>query len=84
MSYKDRQKTMDLIRKGVVAQAEELAKKQEKNRQGENVTEISFRNTDEENPFKNMSSEEKDKHLLLMTKAINELTERMNKQGEGQ
>lgn len=75
---------MNLLRQGVREQAEELAQKQAENRQGENVKEISFRNTDAENPFKNMSSEEKDKHLLMMTKAINELTERMNKQGEGQ
>jgi len=77
MSYIERQKTMELIRQGIKEQAEELAKKQEENRQGENIT--SFSNTE-----KTLTQDEK---IELLTKAVAELTIKVNggnTNGEGE
>lgn len=66
------QETMDLMRKGIAEQAEELAKQQEKNRHAENVQNIKTSGSD--NP-ENMTTDEK---LELLTKAVADLTIKVN------
>ncbi|WP_163583426.1 hypothetical protein [Gracilibacillus saliphilus] len=51
---------------------QELKKKQETSRQEENKTNINL----SEN--RKMTSEEKDQHILNLTDAVNQLTERLN------
>lgn len=69
MSYHDRQEAMKNIREGM----KELYEKS-KEADKDNVTTFSFKKDRQE-----MTAEEKDNHILALTDAVNQLTERLNK-----
>lgn len=68
---------MDLIRQGVKEQAEALAEKNQQNKQEEKVTDINLSGS-EDNGISSMTTQQKDAHILKLTEAVNELTEKLN------
>lgn len=68
---------MDLIRQGVKEQADALAEKNQQNRQDEKVTDINLSGS-EDNGISSMTTQEKDAHILMLTKAVNDLTQKVN------